>query len=80
MVDLSGGHDGPLEHAFSNSVFIVPGIVVISLTGKYWSWYFIYISNSLPCVFSLKTVTICYLHCHIGFFTLGIHLLFKYYT
>lgn len=34
MVDLSGGQDGPLEHAFSNSVFILPGIVVVSLTGN----------------------------------------------
>ncbi|VVD04961.1 unnamed protein product [Leptidea sinapis] len=32
MVDLSGGQDGPLEHAFSNSVFILPGIVVVGLS------------------------------------------------
>lgn len=32
MVDLSGGSDGPLEHAFSNNVFIVPGIIVIGLS------------------------------------------------
>lgn len=34
MVDLSGGQDGPLEHGFSNSVFIIPGVVFISLSGK----------------------------------------------
>lgn len=34
MVDLGGGHDGPLEHGFSNSVFILPGIIVVSLTGN----------------------------------------------
>lgn len=34
MVDLGGGQDGPLEHAFSNSVFVVPGIIVVSLSGK----------------------------------------------
>ncbi|KAK3930222.1 Protein orai-2 [Frankliniella fusca] len=33
MVDLSGGPEGPIEHGFSNSVFIVPAIVVIGLTG-----------------------------------------------
>lgn len=32
MVDLSGGSEGPLEHAFSNSVFIIPGIIVTSLS------------------------------------------------
>lgn len=34
MVDLSGGSDGPLEHAFSNTVFIIPGIIFVSLSGK----------------------------------------------
>jgi hypothetical protein len=28
MVDLSGGTDGPTEHGFSNSVFIIPGIIL----------------------------------------------------
>lgn len=32
MVDLSGGSDGPLEHAFSNTVFIIPGIIFVSLS------------------------------------------------
>ncbi|XP_028137589.1 uncharacterized protein LOC114332078 isoform X2 [Diabrotica virgifera virgifera] len=32
MVDLGGGHDGPIEHGFSNSVFIIPGIVFVSLS------------------------------------------------
>ncbi|VVD04960.1 unnamed protein product [Leptidea sinapis] len=36
MVDLSGGQDGPLEHAFSNSVFILPGIVVVGLSARYF--------------------------------------------
>lgn len=35
MVDLSGGTDGPIEHTFSNSVFIVPGIIFVSLSGKH---------------------------------------------
>lgn len=34
MVDLSGGLEGHLEFAFSNTVFIVPGIIVVSLSGK----------------------------------------------
>ena len=35
MVDLSaGGPDGPLEHGFSNSVFVFPGIVTVGLAGK----------------------------------------------
>lgn len=32
MVDLSGSKD-PFQHGFSNSVFIVPAIVVVGLTG-----------------------------------------------
>ena len=32
MVDLSGGQDGPIEHGFSNSVFIVPAIIIITLS------------------------------------------------
>lgn len=32
MVDLSGSND-PFQHGFSNSVFIVPAIVVVGLTG-----------------------------------------------
>uniref|UniRef100_T1JP47 Uncharacterized protein n=1 Tax=Strigamia maritima TaxID=126957 RepID=T1JP47_STRMM len=32
MVDLSGGGpDGLLEHGFSNSIFIIPAIIVIAL-------------------------------------------------
>ncbi|VEN43900.1 unnamed protein product [Callosobruchus maculatus] len=32
MVDLGGGQDGPIEHGFSNTVFIVPGIIFVSLS------------------------------------------------
>lgn len=32
MVDLSGGPEGPIQHGFSNSVFIVPAIIVVGLT------------------------------------------------
>jgi len=42
MVDLSGGPDGPIEHGFSNSVFIIPGIIILGLSGKVnrsWYWY-----------------------------------------
>lgn len=35
MVDLGGGQDGPIEHGFSNSVFILPGIVFVALSGEY---------------------------------------------
>lgn len=35
MVDLSGGQDGPIEHGFSNSVFIIPGIIITGLAGKF---------------------------------------------
>ena len=42
MVDLSGGPDGPIEHGFSNSVFIIPGIIILGLSGKFinagWPW------------------------------------------
>lgn len=32
MVDLTGGgKDGPIEHGFSNSVFILPAIIIIGL-------------------------------------------------
>ena len=36
MVDLSGGPDsgGPIEHGFSNWVFVVPAIIIIGLIGK----------------------------------------------
>ncbi|CAH2003498.1 unnamed protein product [Acanthoscelides obtectus] len=32
MVDLGGGQDGPIEHGFSNTVFIIPGIIFVSLS------------------------------------------------
>ncbi|KDR11411.1 hypothetical protein L798_14044 [Zootermopsis nevadensis] len=32
MVDLSGGPDGPIEHGFSNSVFVIPGIIILGLS------------------------------------------------
>ncbi|XP_033220667.1 uncharacterized protein LOC117175171 isoform X2 [Belonocnema kinseyi] len=31
MVDLSGP-EGPIEHGFSNSVFIIPALIVIGLS------------------------------------------------
>jgi hypothetical protein len=34
MVDIAGGHDGPIEHGFSNSVFIIPGIIILGLSGE----------------------------------------------
>lgn len=39
MVDLGGGQDGPIEHGFSNSVFIIPGIVFVSLAGGFTQKY-----------------------------------------
>lgn len=36
MVDLSGSND-PFQHGFSNSVFIIPAIVVVGLTGMWIS-------------------------------------------
>lgn len=36
MVDLSGGQDGPIEHGFSNSVFIVPAIIFVTLSGRFF--------------------------------------------
>ncbi|XP_016840467.1 uncharacterized protein LOC100119605 isoform X2 [Nasonia vitripennis] len=32
MVDLSGGPEGPIEHGFSNGVFVIPAVIVISLS------------------------------------------------
>ncbi|XP_046682987.1 uncharacterized protein LOC124369200 [Homalodisca vitripennis] len=32
MVDFSGGPGGLIEHGFSNSVFIVPGIIIFALS------------------------------------------------
>ncbi|XP_015608275.1 uncharacterized protein LOC107274050 isoform X2 [Cephus cinctus] len=32
MVDLSGGPEGPIEHGFSNEVFIIPAAIVIGLS------------------------------------------------
>lgn len=34
MVDLSDGFDGPIEHGFSNVVFVIPAIIVIGVAGK----------------------------------------------
>lgn len=34
MVDLSGGPEGPIEHGFSNAVFIFPALIVVGLSGK----------------------------------------------
>lgn len=34
MVNLNEGFDGPIEHGFSNVIFIISGIIVISLAGK----------------------------------------------
>nr|CAH7719876.1 unnamed protein product [Callosobruchus chinensis] len=36
MVDLGGGQDGPIEHGFSNTVFIIPGIIFVSLSGEHF--------------------------------------------
>ncbi|XP_076322827.1 uncharacterized protein LOC143231903 [Tachypleus tridentatus] len=34
MVDISGsGHNGPIEHGFSNWVFVVPTIITVILVG-----------------------------------------------
>lgn len=49
MVDLGGGQDGPIEHGFSDSVFILPAFVVVSLSGKnadfgYTFWIYMIIS------------------------------------
>ena len=33
MVDLSGSK-GPIEHGFSNGVFVIPAVIVISLSGN----------------------------------------------
>jgi hypothetical protein len=33
MVDLPGGSDGPTEPGFSNSVFIISGVIIL-LSGK----------------------------------------------
>lgn len=49
MVDLSGGADGPIEHGFSNSVFIIPAIVVVGLSG-------VYRNRSTLCSYSLFLV------------------------
>jgi len=44
MVDLAGaGPDGPIEHGFNNTVFILPGVIVLGLMG-----FFLYkLVNSL---------------------------------
>lgn len=41
MVDFSGGPSGLIEHGFSNSVFIVPGIIIFLLSGMF-SYYLLY--------------------------------------
>lgn len=41
MVELSG-KDDPYQHGFSNSVFIVPAIIVIGLSGKYINFKLIF--------------------------------------
>uniref|UniRef100_T1KKL7 Small integral membrane protein 15 n=1 Tax=Tetranychus urticae TaxID=32264 RepID=T1KKL7_TETUR len=33
MVDLSGGPEGPIEHRFSNWIFVGPAIITIALVG-----------------------------------------------
>lgn len=39
MVDFSGGPSGLIEHGFSNSVFIVPGIIIFLLSGMSTIYY-----------------------------------------
>lgn len=41
MVDLTGnGPDGPIEHGFSNWVFILPAVIVVGLMGFFgWKLY-----------------------------------------
>lgn len=51
MVDLRGGQDGPIEHGFSNSVFILPGIIFISLSSKLIQLYFNYLLFIIITVF-----------------------------
>ncbi|KAK1122462.1 hypothetical protein K0M31_009681 [Melipona bicolor] len=34
MVDLSDGFDGPIEHGFSNVVFVIPAIIVIGVAAS----------------------------------------------
>ncbi|KAJ8924444.1 hypothetical protein NQ315_007241 [Exocentrus adspersus] len=46
MVDLGGGQDGPIEHGFSNSVFILPGIIFVSLSGRAGALF--YETETLP--------------------------------
>ena len=39
MVDLGGGPEGPIEHGFSNKVFILPALIVVSLSGETYLKY-----------------------------------------
>lgn len=34
MVEFSGGPGGLIEHGFSNTVFIIPGVIIFALSGK----------------------------------------------
>jgi hypothetical protein len=35
MVDLNGSPEGPIGHGFSNGIFVIPAVIVISLSGIY---------------------------------------------
>ena len=40
MVELGGGGpDGPIEHGFSNSVFVLAAVILIPLIGKIFFGY-----------------------------------------
>lgn len=56
MVDLGGGPDGPIEHGFSNTVFIIPGLIIFGLSGITYDNMFVYI------IFSVFYLLYCSIH------------------
>lgn len=60
MVDLSGGPDGPIEHGFSNTVFIIPGAIIIGLSGIQLFKDLLFILYIFLICYSCKVTTLHY--------------------
>ena len=59
MVDLSGNPEsgGPIEHGFSNWVFIVPALITATLVGMHtWPAAALQLSFSLNCTIIIKCI------------------------
>lgn len=62
MVELSGSNDH-FQHGFPNVVFILPGLIVVGLSGKIFycfTYFFIYSCLVLICIGNFNNILIHY--------------------